>query len=357
MLTPHDLDRAPCLAEGPLAAAGTRLVEAARSLGTASSGQAVRAWTVAQVFALQEASFASDADPVPAITAGLEALAEAHASIAASGLHHLGDREPDELDAPDVAVDTGQHYGNLFAGFSPTSYFDEPAKLLRDRLERNGITVPAGASVLDAGCGGGRYTVAWTRVGAAEATGVDISEIGIADARRRADEAGTTGVRFEQGSVLDLPYEEGSFDVVFSNGVLHHTTDWEQGVDELVRVLRPGGLGWLYLIEAPGGLFWDLIEILRVVTEHDSKAFARRALLALGIPANRVFYMLDHVMVPINLRLTAESITERLAAAGAVQIERLARGTDFDRVEAIHRGDPYAAVKFGVGEHRFTFSR
>jgi hypothetical protein len=62
-------------------------------------------------------------------------------------------------------------------------------------------------------------------------------------------------------------------------------------------------------------------------------------------------------MAPINLRLTAEQISGELAAAGARDIRRLTRGTDFDRVERIHQGDPFAVDKYGAGEHRFVFSR
>lgn len=348
---------APCLADGPLADSGHALVSAARALGEGTAAQALRACAVAQVFALQERAFEGTADPTAEIVSGLQRVAETHRLARASGLDSVGAGSVEDLEATDVATDTGQHYGNLFAGLSPGAYFDETLRLLRERLERNGIMVPLNARVLDAGCGGGRYAVAWSRLGASEVVGVDISELGIADAARRAKDAGCSNVRYDHGSVLNLPCDDASFDVVFSNGVLHHTTDWEIGVNEIVRVLRPGGLGWLYLIENPGGLFWDLIELLRTVTRGDSKSFARQVLTGLGVPGNRVFYMLDHVMVPINLRLTAEEITTRLEKAGASGIRRLTRGTDFDRVEAIHRGDPFAEVKFGIGEHRFVFSK
>ena len=66
---------------------------------------------------------------------------------------------------------------------------------------------------------------------------------------------------------------------------------------------------------------------------------------------------LDHVMVPINLRLTAEDIVSALKTAGACSIRRLTRGVEFDRIESIHRRDPYADVKYGVGEHRYVFSK
>ena len=212
-------------------------------------------------------------------------------------------------------------------------------------------------SVLDAGCGGGRYTVAWRELGAAKATGLDISPINIGDAERRVKGNNVDGVTFREGDVLDMPFENDTFDIVFSNGVLHHTTDWEKGLAELLRVLKPGGFGWLYLIENPGGLFWDVIEILRVIMTGEDKSRASGALAVLGIPANRIFYMLDHVMVPINVRLTKETVFDTLQRSGAVDIRRLERGADFDRVEQLYQKRNHAEAYFGVGENRFVFSK
>jgi hypothetical protein len=67
--------------------------------------------------------------------------------------------------------------------------------------------------------------------------------------------------------------------------------------------------------------------------------------------------MLDHVMVPINTRLTPDQVEECLMNAGAKQIRRLNRGTDFDKVEYIYKKIPYAAAKFGVGENRYIFTK
>src|SRR4029077_425809 len=126
-------------------------------------------------------------------------------------------------------------YGRLFREFSATSFWDEPVKLLRERLERNFVNEVSwkGQRVLDAGCGGGRYSVAWRLLGAAHVTGLDVSKTGLADARDRVKTAGIDGVEFEPGSVLRLPFTDDVFDVVFSNGVLHHTVDWREGLFEL----------------------------------------------------------------------------------------------------------------------------
>ena len=67
--------------------------------------------------------------------------------------------------------------------------------------------------------------------------------------------------------------------------------------------------------------------------------------------------MLDHVMVPINTRLTPNQIEQELKRHGATSIERLSRGAKFDRVEYIHQKVPYAKDKFGIGENRYIFRK
>ena len=105
----------------------------------------------------------------------------------------------------------------------------------------------------------------------------------------------------------------------------------------------------------PGGILGQ-IKILRAIMRNEKK-LAQNILCSLGIPMNRVFYMLDHVMVPINTRLTSEQVATELELNGAINIKRLDRGTDFDRVEAIYNKIPYAKQKFGVGENRFVFNK
>ncbi|HKZ00870.1 MAG TPA: class I SAM-dependent methyltransferase, partial [Pyrinomonadaceae bacterium] len=351
-------------AEGAIAPAAVRLIRAARRLGASPSATRLRAGCVVRVFESMERVFASGADPISALNAEFDELAhsldQADDVVRSESNRKVGKEGVASESAPaHVRTITGKHYGKLFAGFSDGSFWEEPLRLLSVRLERNGIALRElqGRNVLDAGCGGGRYTVAWRMLTAASAIGLDASEIGIADARRRVDAQNLKGVQFEQGNVLDLPFRSESFDVVFSNGVLHHTTDWRRGVRELVRTLKPAGLGWLYLIENPGGLFWDVIEMLRVIMTDESRGEARSVLNSLGVPANRIFYMLDHVMVPINIRLSTREIEECLKEAGAIEVRRLERGADFDRVERLYQRDPYAEIKYGVGENRYVFSK
>jgi SAM-dependent methyltransferase len=97
-----------------------------------------------------------------------------------------------------------------------------------------------GRRIVDFGCGSGANSVLLSGRGA-EVWGVDISEdlIRIA-ARRLAVNGRAGGARFVVGSAHDLPFPDGSVDVVFGIAILHHL-DLRLVSREVHRVLRPGG--------------------------------------------------------------------------------------------------------------------
>lgn len=342
----------------PYGLAAARLMAAARGLGDDPHAHLLRVLATYAVFHRKEQIEGGDGDPVAPFVECLETVAEfletGVRSIPGLGLpHQIQEVYSSVEDA------TGNHYGHLFSEFERDRYYDEPLQLLSRRFSRNGIHVEAfrGGRALDAGCGNGRYTIALRRLGFAEVCGIDVSTVGIADAHTRLQESWLSGVHFQQASALALPFPEASFDFVFSNGVLHHTPDISGGVRELIRVLRHGGTGYLYLIERPGGIFWDTIDILREVLAGVSFQFARTVFALLGVPPHRRYYILDHIMAPINTRCTPEAVEAFLGSAGASSWRRLSRGADFDRVERIHRQEPFAALKYGVGENRYFFQK
>jgi SAM-dependent methyltransferase len=97
----------------------------------------------------------------------------------------------------------------------------------------------AGKDVLEAGCGMATDGVQFARAGA-RYTGVDFSPAALALARGRP-ELRDSGARFVHGSIVELPFADGSFDLVYSNGVIHHEPETQRAIDEFHRVLRPGG--------------------------------------------------------------------------------------------------------------------
>ena len=100
-----------------------------------------------------------------------------------------------------------------------------------------------GETVLDLGSGGGiDVLLSATRVGpTGKAYGLDMTDEMLALARENARKAGAENVEFLQGFIEEIPLPEQSVDVVISNCVINLSTDKPRVVDEMFRVLRPGG--------------------------------------------------------------------------------------------------------------------
>jgi arsenite methyltransferase len=100
-----------------------------------------------------------------------------------------------------------------------------------------------GERVLDLGSGAGTDSlVAAQMVGdAGHVTGIDMTEPMLAKARAAADELGAANVEFVEGEVERLPFADGSFDVVISNGVIDLIADKDAVFSEIHRVLVPEG--------------------------------------------------------------------------------------------------------------------
>jgi len=108
--------------------------------------------------------------------------------------------------------------------------------------------VRPGDRVLDAACGTGDFAVADHRAGALEVTGLDFSPRMLERARRKAP-----GLRFVEGDMLALPFDDGSFDAATVGFGVRNVSDLELGLRELRRVLRPGGrLAILEITQARG---------------------------------------------------------------------------------------------------------
>lgn len=103
----------------------------------------------------------------------------------------------------------------------------------------HGYSSSAGLKVLDVGCGNGYVLSHYARHGA-EVDGVDLTDAAVELSRKRFALAGLKGT-FTRIDGAVLPFEDGSFDIVCSMGVLHHIPDPQPIVREVHRVLRPGG--------------------------------------------------------------------------------------------------------------------
>ena len=93
-----------------------------------------------------------------------------------------------------------------------------------------------GDRVLEVGCGTGCDLLQFAKHGAL-ATGVDITPRHLELARQRVGSLATV----VHGDARNLPFRDASFDYVYSHGVLHHSDHPREIVEEIFRVLRPGG--------------------------------------------------------------------------------------------------------------------
>jgi len=106
------------------------------------------------------------------------------------------------------------------------------------------LDIAADARVLDVGCGSGAVTREIARRLGRQgfAVGVDTSPALLAIGRALAREQGLgERIEFQQGSALQLPFPDLSFDAVVCVTVLSHVPRGEASIPELARVLRPGG--------------------------------------------------------------------------------------------------------------------
>jgi SAM-dependent methyltransferase len=116
----------------------------------------------------------------------------------------------------------------------------------------------AGARLLEVGCGMGTDLLQFAR-GGAKVTGVDLTPRSIEISRQHLAVYGERG-DFAISDGETLPFDNDSFDVVYSNGVLHHTPDTAGAVREVHRVLRPGGQARVMLYHRGSAAYWgDII--------------------------------------------------------------------------------------------------
>jgi ubiquinone/menaquinone biosynthesis C-methylase UbiE len=118
----------------------------------------------------------------------------------------------------------------------------------------------AGKRLLEIGCGMGFDTLAWAKHGL-DITAIDLSNESVGLARKNLGRK-QLEADFTNASALSLPFADESFDVVHSRGVLHHTGDTPRAIEEVRRVLRPGGsafichiyrrYSWMYFISRYG---------------------------------------------------------------------------------------------------------
>ena len=101
----------------------------------------------------------------------------------------------------------------------------------------------AGMELLDLGCGPGSITAGLAdAVRPGTVTGLDLNESQLDIARERARRLGLENMELTSGDALRMPFPDGRFDAVHCHGFLMHSSSLRDQLEEIRRVLRPGGI-------------------------------------------------------------------------------------------------------------------
>ena len=115
-------------------------------------------------------------------------------------------------------------------------------KILTEFYSNNLIIKPDNLRILDAGCGWGRSLFGLKRkFPEITITGVDVTEPLLDLGNNISKKLKINGIVWEKGNLLQLDYNDNHFDSIISTRVLHYIVEPKKVINELLRVLRPGG--------------------------------------------------------------------------------------------------------------------
>lgn len=247
-------------------------------------------------------------------------------------------------------------FQSLWVQFDADQYLERIARY-DDRLRFNSLDRGFfdGMRVVDMGCGHGNFAHAILNAGAREVVGIDYGEDSIRYANAARDELGVPEekLKFFQSTVYDVPEEAGSFDAAIQNGVFHHTDDEDRAYREMHRLLKPGGVAWIYT-EGEGSIARDLFHVSVQILADVPVDLVQAHLKHLGFTINKRYHLGDGLKA-VYRATSWKNLTDRLTAIGFGNYRRLIGGFDTDL--DITDEDPYAAEKFGEADIRLLATK
>lgn len=153
-----------------------------------------------------------------------------------------------------------------------------------------------GAVALDVGCGGGHLTYRLAPL-VSQVVACDLAESMLAAVAEQASLRGLPNIATREAAAESLPFEVATFDVVATRFSAHHWHAFAEGIAEMARVLKPGGLALMSDVVSPGVSLLDTwlqtLELLRDPSHVRDASTAEwdAALAAAGLAIERIEHL------------------------------------------------------------------
>jgi 2-polyprenyl-6-hydroxyphenyl methylase/3-demethylubiquinone-9 3-methyltransferase len=170
----------------------------------------------------------------------------AYHATPSEGVRIVPDDDPIVPAQETVTFSFGKNWNDYVEGVDA----DDIAGAVRDIVAWLGEDGVRGKRIIDVGSGSGIHSLAFHRLGAESVHSFDYDQYSVgATAKLRERVGPPSNWIVEHGSALDVDYVRslGTFDIVYSWGVLHHTGAMWQAIDNTSRLVAPGGLLWISL--------------------------------------------------------------------------------------------------------------
>ena len=256
-----------------------------------------------------------------------------------------------------------EYYGFLFEDFDDFSYYEEPYNLLTKRLKINNFNLNEfkNKKLIDYGCGNGRYTQVFHKLGCKSILGVDFSKKNISTANLK--NKFKKNVKYKVMNVNNNSLQSKSFDYVFCNGVLHHNKSILRGLKEIRRIMKDDGKCIIYL-SSTDGIKWYFIEAFREIVKNNKVKYEEilNKMIFYNMKKNKIFYLLDHIFAKYNQLTTRREVENLFKKANLKILKFFNRGHKLDDIERSYQLKRSTTHKiawsiYGYGEHRYILEK